>query len=345
MRVEAIEETDFIRLAFISVNPQFAAFAANTYAEEYVKSRISIYKSSDAQKFYLDQIDLLEKQLFDIEEELELFLEQTKISKFDVQIELNLRDISRLEREFADVEYTLGDLTFKLGRINDIYKNTSEWPALSEINGILPDLSPLDKHFFDIQARKNELLGMLTSESREIVALEEQIAKLRQQKAESLTNAIAPQIESTEAKKKLLAEELEKKRNVLKNLDQRSRKFKELERSRSIIETNYVKYKEKAEDFRIAKALSDRNITSALIIGAALPPARPSSPSYRLVLGLAAFLGLFLGFVYTTLSEYFDRSFRGRDDVESVLGIPLLVNIPDLRYGKASSEEAADNAG
>ena len=113
LKVEHTEETDFIRLTFSWSNPQFAAFAANTYAEEYVKRRIEVYKSSDTQKFYMDQIELLDKQLLDVEEELELFLEQTKISNFDVQIELNLRQISRLEEEFIDVEYALGDLSFK----------------------------------------------------------------------------------------------------------------------------------------------------------------------------------------------------------------------------------------
>ena len=249
-----------------------------------------------------------------------------------------------MEQEYIDVKHMLGDLIFNLDRITDTYRNTSEWPEISETTVKLPDLSSLDKHFFDIQAQKNLLLSTHTSESRAIVTLEEQITKLRKQKVESLTNAIVPQIKSTEAKKQLLAEELQQKRDALKNLDQKSRKFKELVRSRKIIETNFVKYKEKAEDFRIAKALSDRQITSVLVTGAALPPAQPSSPWNSLVMGLAAFLGLFLSFVYATFSEYFDHSFQGRNDVESVLGIPLLANIPDLEFGKASSEEGADNA-
>lgn len=333
LNVHHTEETDYIRLTFSWSNPQFAAFAANTYAEEYVKRRIEVYKSADTQKFYIDQIELLGKQLLDIEEELELFLEQTKISNFDVQIELNLRQISRLEEEFIDVEYMLSDLSFKLDQIIDTYENTSEWPEVSETSFMLPDLSALDKHYFDLQAKKNELLGTLTRESRAIVSLEEQIAKLRKQKIESLTNAIAPQIKSTETKRNMLAEELQRKRDVLRNLDQKSRKYKELVRSRKIIETNYVKYKEKAEDFRIARALTDRRITSVLITGPALPPAQPSAPWNSLVMGLAALLGLFLGFVYSTFAEYFDRSFQGRSDVESVLEVPLLVTIPDLEYG------------
>lgn len=340
LQVSYIEETDFIKLTFSWSNPQFAAFAANTYAEEYVNRRIKIYKNSDTQKFYLDQIELLEKQLFDIEEELELFLEQTDISNLIVQKELYLRQIALLENEFVDVRFTLGDLSIKLDQLSNIYANTKEWPEMSGVT----DLSALDKHFFDIQVQKNKLLGTLTKESRAIVTLEEQIAKLRKQKVESLTNAIDPQIKSNEAKKTLIAEELQKKRMALKTLDQKSRRFKELERSRNIIEVNYVKYKEKAEDFRIVSALSERRITSVLIIGDALPPAKPSSPWNSLVMGIAAFLGLFLGFVYVTFSEYFDHSFQGRQDVESVLGVPLLVIIPNLKFGNASSEEGADNA-
>ena len=169
-------------------------------------------------------------------------------------------------------------------------------------------------------------------QSREVIILNNQIAKLRTQKAESLTNAISPQIKSTKQKKKILARELAKKRSALDVLDKSSRRLKELRRSRDIIETNYVKYKEKAEDFRITDALSDRSITSVRITGIALPPEKPVSPWTTLILALAAFLGLFMGFVYSTLSEFFDHSFTRKNEVESVLGIPLLATIPDLKY-------------
>ena len=100
----------------------------------------------------------------------------------------------------------------KLDQIIDTYENTSEWPEVSETSFMLPDLSVLDKHYFDLQAQKNELLGSLTRESRAIVSLEEQIAELRKQKVESLTNAIAPQIKSTETKRNMLATELQKEK-------------------------------------------------------------------------------------------------------------------------------------
>lgn len=339
-----IEETDFISLTFSWTNPQFAAFAANAYADEYVSSRSEIFKSSDTLQFYVDQIELLEQQLSDIEEQLEAFLEETQISNLDVQTELLLKEISALEQEYVDEDYLLSDLTFKLGLITDTFRDTDEWPEVSEMKIMLPDLTALDKHFYDLQAERAERLEAFTPESREIVSLDEQIAKLRRQKVESLTNVIEPQIQSTANRRNLLADELQKKRDALDALDRRSREYKELIRSRSIIENSYVKYKEKAEDFRIANALSERRITSVLVIGDALPPAKPSFPWNSLVLGMAAFLGLFLAFVYATVAEYFDRTFQSLDDVESMLEVNLLASIPDLEPDKISVQKDLGHA-
>ena len=52
---------------------------------------------------------------------------------------------------------------------------------------------------------------------------------------------------------------------------------------------------------------------------------------FTLVMGLAAFLGLFLGFVYSTFAEYLDHSFSGQNDVESKLGVRLLASIPEIQ--------------
>jgi len=331
--VEFIEETDLIMLSFRWPEPNFAAFAANAYADAYVKRRIKIHDTASSEQFYLDQIGIYEDRLSGVEKELEKFRKDMQISSIDIQKDLLLREISELEKDYRVVNTTLSDLKIKLDTVRGIYENTDEWIETPKIAGIIPDLAELDKYFFDIMAERDRLLRTHTENSREVVNTTGQIAKLRKQKLESLTNFIAPLIESAQREKSTIEKKQKSKTLALQALDKSERRLKELERTRNIIQTNYLKYKEKAEDFRISEELNARRITSVRIIGKALPPEKPASPWVTLVMGLAAFLGLFLGFAYSVIAEFFDHSFRHKADVEGILGIPLLASIPDInRY-------------
>ena len=331
LNVEFIEETDLIMLSFRWPDPNFAAFAANAYADAYVKRRIVIHDTASSEQFYLDQIRIYEDQLSGVERELEKFRQDMQISSIDIQKDLLLREISELEKDYRVVNTTLNDLKIKLDTIRSIYNDTDEWIETPKITGTMPDLTELDKYFFDIMAERDRLLRSHTENSREVINTSGQIAKLRKQKLESLTNFISPLIESARREQRTIEEKQRSKKHALYALDRSERRLKELERTRNIAETNYLKYKEKAEDFRISEELNARQITSVRIIGKALPPEKPSAPWVTLVMALAAFLGLFLGFAYSVISEFFDHSFRHKDDVEAILGIPLLASIPDIK--------------
>ncbi len=97
----------------------------------------------------------------------------------------------------------------------------------------------------------------------------------------------------------------------------------------------------KAEDFRISAALSKQRLTSVKILGPALPPEKPAKPWVTVIMVLAAFLGIFLGFAYATVSEYFDHGLRDKEDVESALGVPVLASIPDAKYGLRAASRPA----
>ena len=260
-----------------------------------------------------------------------------RISSIDIQKDLLLREISELEKDYREVGTQLDDLQIKIDTIRKIYNETEDWIETPKIAGTMPELAELDRYFFETMAERDRLLRTHTEQSRELVSVTDQIAKLRDQKFESLTNTISPLIESAQLEKRDIEREQRSKRLDLRNLNQSERRLKELKRTRNIVETNYLKYKEKAEDFRISEELNARSITSVRIIGRALPPEKPASPWVTLVMGLAAFLGLFIGFSYSVIAEFFDHSFRHKDDVETVLGIPMLASIPDIeRYPNRS---------
>jgi polysaccharide biosynthesis transport protein len=75
------------------------------------------------------------------------------------------------------------------------------------------------------------------------------------------------------------------------------------------------------------------------VIAPATLPSSPSSPNLLRNALLAAFLGLALGVGLAFLRERLEDRFKGREDVERVLGAPVLASIPRFQF------KAKDNPG
>ena len=97
---------------------------------------------------------------------------------------------------------------------------------------------------------------------------------------------------------------------------------------RDIGEKNYRAYADRLEEARSSQALEMEKISNVAIIQPATMPISPVRPRKTLNLILGLVLGFLGGIGIAFLSEYLDHSFRTREQVETKLGIPVLVSIP-----------------
>jgi len=70
----------------------------------------------------------------------------------------------------------------------------------------------------------------------------------------------------------------------------------------------------------------------------AVPPEKPTQPKPTIYVGLGIFVGLILGFALVVGIEYFDPHFRSAEEVEEVLGLPVLGMLPKKMKGNAARE-------
>jgi succinoglycan biosynthesis transport protein ExoP len=83
----------------------------------------------------------------------------------------------------------------------------------------------------------------------------------------------------------------------------------------------YNKTAQKEIDFRQQAAVADTGLTP---LGSASAPQAPSYPKIPLIVGGALGLGLALGLLVALLTELLNRRVRGAEDLQSLLGVPLL---------------------
>ena len=105
----------------------------------------------------------------------------------------------------------------------------------------------------------------------------------------------------------------------------------DLTRARKSAEDNYLLYRRKQEEARISDALDRTRIVNVAVAEAPTVPSVPAtvSPIWWLMLG--AIVGSALGVATTYLVDYLSPHFHTPQEVEGVLGIPVLASLPARR--------------
>ena len=330
--VEFIEESDVIELNFEWSNPGFAAKAANAFAQAYLQMHANVYKDRDSFDFYTRQIKLYKQKLDQIEKEILQFQDTHKIANIPRQKEILLSELSDMENRQRNIFISQNKTNVNIASIKEMASARNAWvetPNIGSLGVSFTDLSRLDQKYFNLKAQRDALLETFMPASKEVRRVNEQMSKLRRQKADSLLNILSAESNVLQSQNQIINRNIHKKRQMLEALNDIETRLDQLLRSKSIIRDNYLLYSKKAEELRISSDLDKSKILSVKVITPAVPPLRPIYPKKWLVLGLSAFLALFFGFFFSIIREYFNETFRDSRQFEQELNLPLLATIPE----------------
>ena len=342
LRYELVEDTDTLKLAFRWDDPDFAAAALQEIVSAYLAAHIEAHRNERSQPFYEDELKRSEVKLGAVEGELAGFLRKGSVANLAVQKEFLLKDVSDLDDRYGRAAATAETTRTRLRRVGEEADGTGwiETPLLGMEAGSPANsaLQVLDDTYYKLQDERGRLLATHLPDAREVRALDARLSALRRQKAESLRSILGTQLATDEALAAWLGSELQARKQALEELNGRTVRLRQLERERDTAESSFLLYQKKAEELRINADLSDQQITSVRVVGQIAPPAQPAGPRRKLILGVAALVGLLLGIGLAGVLEFFDHTFRGADDVARVLGTPLLLSVP--RDGSGSGGTA-----
>ena len=135
------------------------------------------------------------------------------------------------------------------------------------------------------------------------------------------------QINALEGKLEALRKLIKDEDNKLKNLPGYEVRLAELQRKVDAGRAVYSMLLSKLEEARIAAA---KQTSDAKIIDPAYPPTSPIKPRKKLNIILGLVLGLMMGLGLVFVVEYMDTSVRGPEEVERMLGVPVIGAIPEI---------------
>ncbi len=354
LTVEPVRSTQLVQLSFRAASPEFAAKAANAFAEAYIDMGVEdrFATAGKASTFLSSQIDKLKEEIQDKETQLQAFSRRSDIVTLDPAANVTLRRLEALNAQYIEAKKLSIE---REAQYHEALNGPRESMADSLSTGMV---SEQRSQLLKLERDYDTKLKTYKPEFPDMVALKTEIEKARQHLNEVVGEQV-DKVKSTALASYQTAQrqeqELEGELNNLKReaIDQNSAAVEftnlkvEIQTRRDLLD----ELMRKQSETEVAVRLQDTRQSNIRIIDKAIVPGGPFQPSLRKDVTYGLLLGLLFGVGCAVLIEVLDRTVKAPEEVERKLGLPTLAVIQDLSeagkaYGYAAygyGEPAADD--
>jgi len=333
--VDEVRNTDLLQISVYDQNPQLAADIANRIVAVYQDKRVeeekdilnravvTMNEEVAKQQKKVDEAAADVARIRDEEHIVDLNPEGTE----DAQTPVNSM-VLKQESEVNDVETKVATLQSQLSQIERL-KGEDLMRMMATLQIQDPTIQKILPNYQDAVAQEANLLNSGLAENhpkvkalratREVFTkqLEEQVAIIRSALQKNLNTA---QTTRDELRRRL--DEINNKQLSAKNTSASYTRAKNSYIKEKLL-LDGVRTRAQTQTMELAMprmALSVKQIAE--------PPSSPARPRVGLNLLLGALVGLVIGLALAFFIEYLDTSVKTMEDVESVLGVPVLAIIP-----------------
>ncbi|MFZ1640251.1 MAG: polysaccharide biosynthesis tyrosine autokinase [Candidatus Contendobacter sp.] len=324
LTVEPVRNSRLVKLHYNSPNPRQAAAILNAVAKSYINLNLErrFDASSYARNFLQERLQQVKVKLEDSERQLVDFARQQGIISVDDKQSIVTQSLSATNVALSEAEK-------KRITAEAAYRqmNATRGQGASQILDS-KTIQTLKETKAKLEAQYQDNLSIYKPAYPTMVQLRNQIGQLDSlinQEIASIRGAVAATYESARAEETLLRASLDQIKKDVLELQNRSIQFNILRRE---VDTNRQLYDGLLQRFKevgVAAGVGTNNIS---IVDEAKTPVWPYKPNLRLNALLALVLGLLGGVGLAFLFEHLDDTFRRPEELEKLLGLPVLGVIP-----------------
>lgn len=345
-----VQGTDTIRISVQSTDPKFAAEVANTVVEAFIELNqlANQEEARNARVFIEEQLTIVQQDLLAAEEALNRYRTEHKvIAPLQESVSL-VSELSALDKMMAETMVQISEAKTRMSKLEEQLTQQDQTLIASRSVTDNPLLMEHRAELGRLEVQLAALKQTYTGVHPQVIAVEAQIDEVKRQMAVALQDVvdsesratnpvyqsilqdlIAWQIEviALEARLSTLQDLVEDKQQAMGGLPSTEMEVQRLTRNLSVTEELYTLLLTKYEEIRITEAMKSANVQ---IVDKAVVPQRAIKPRKRLNLAISGFLGLFVGCGLAFFLEYIDTTIKTAEEVEELLGLPVLGMIPNF---------------
>ena len=272
--------------------------------------------------FIRERLETLREELQVADDQIANFKQENKIYSADEEAALSAREIMRLNEEGLSLEANLEMANYILEYVRSDKSSEGLIPASTvSMSGIIGSLaSEIEKYnsyLLDYQRLKSS-----DSESNPvIISLKAMIASLRG----SIITSLESHIDGLKLQISQLNREKLGANSRMESSPSKEKQMLSFARQQKVKEELYLYLLTKLEENALTSATAE---STARVIDDAYGRDKPVSPNRRLILLAALIFGAALPFAILYLNEFLNTKVRSRRELEEILSIPFLGDIP-----------------
>ena len=272
--------------------------------------------------FIRERLETLREELQVADDQIANFKQENKIYSTDEEAALSAREIMRLNEEGLSLEANLEMANYILEYVRSDKSSEGLIPASTvSMSGIIGSLaSEIEKYnsyLLDYQRLKSS-----DSESNPvIISLKAMIVSLRG----SIITSLESHIDGLKLQISQLNREKLGANSRMESSPSKEKQMLSFARQQKVKEELYLYLLTKLEENALTSATAE---STARVIDDAYGRDKPVSPNRRLILLAALLFGAALPFAILYLNEFLNTKVRSRRELEEILSIPFLGDIP-----------------
>ena len=333
--VDEVRNTDLLQIRVFDTDPQQAADIANKIVAVYQSTRVDEEKEIMNRAVESMNAEVAKQQ----KKTDETAAEVTRIRDQEGIVDLNPEGIEdtatavntivvKQEQEVNDAETKVSVLSSQLEQIEKV-KGEDLMRMMPTLNIQDPTIQKILPMYQEAVANEALLLNSGLGENHPKVkalrATKEVYTKQLEEQVTNIRSALSQNLRSAQTTREELSKRLEK-------INERQLNSKNLSATYTRAKNLYIKEKMLLDGVRTRAQTQTMELAmprmAVSVKQVAEPPSYAARPRVGLNLALGALIGLVVGLGLAFFIEYLDTSVKTMEDVESLLGVPVLAIIP-----------------
>jgi len=321
-----------LNINFRHPDKQVAAKVANLFADEYIASNahILVDESMKAVEELQQRANDQRKKVDDVAAALQAYREKNNSVSLDQRKDIVTEKLKDLSNNVTKSSATLQEAEIRWKEVLAIKERKGNLLDLSYIAN-MPAVSQLQQQVASLTITVAQLSQRYRPKHPQMIQAVDSLNEAKRQLQHAI-DTTAAQVEAdyhsslqnyAQYRSALAAQETDSLK-----LDRYALEYTNLVRDYDVNEKLLEHILERVRETSMSSSVENQN---ARIVDRAMPAGVPVSPNYRLNLGVGMVGGLGLGLALAFLAAYVDDRVKSAFDIETIVGLPLIGIIPEVK--------------